>query len=84
MTISDIHPAIYYVAISMAYIFLGGLTHALSDFSRDEKVMGAIFWPVVWAGWIIYRIAIAGPQLVEWNRDRRKRLRVPRAEVVSK
>jgi hypothetical protein len=84
MSLSDIPLPIYYVAIPMAYIFLGGLTHALSDFARDEKVMGAIFWPVVWAGWIIYQVAIAGPRLVTWNRDRRKRLRIPRAEVVSK
>lgn len=84
MTFSDIPTPIYFVAIPVVYLFLGGLTHALSDFARDEKVVGAIFWPVVWAGWIIYQIAIAGPRLVNWNRERRKRLRVPRAEVVSK
>ena len=97
MTISDIPLPVYYVAIPVVYLFLGGLTFGMirvkepggrfsgEDQSNKEMAnIGSVFWPVVWVGWIVYQIATAGPRLIRSIRERRKRLRIPRAEVVSK
>ena len=95
MIISDIPLPICYVAIPVVYLFLGGLTFGMirkdlppystdNQANKETSVIGGVFWPVVWGGWIIYRIAIAGPRLIKSIRDRRKRLRIPRAEVVNK
>ena len=71
----------YLLWIPIAYIFFAGLTNELIEGDRDDKFVGSIFWPVVWACWVVYRIAILGPSIVRAIRAWRQARKIPAARI---
>lgn len=81
--LTTLHPAVFVVVGLATYLFLAGLTHSLVTFEEmTDKNFSAVFWPLVWAGWVIYRIATAGPRMLKWRRDRKLAKDAPRARMI--
>lgn len=72
----------YILWIPLTYVFIGGVTYEfIVSGDKSDKSGGACFWPVFWAGWIVYRIAILGPSIVRAIRAWRQARKIPAARI---
>jgi hypothetical protein len=74
---------------ALGYVFLGGVFWALvramyDDIPPGDEAFMRSLWPLMLIGWLIYQIAMAGPNVAKLIGAWRKKARLPKATLVQR